>query len=168
MERPSSSTKLSFARDVHSHLQAGPQSFVLLDAARSPGVLHWLSDAGLSAVGLYDGTSAGQFGHVAPYLAQLDAASTHTGRLLENSWGDAWGIYLFSDASLEELRAHFRRFLYVQMPDGAMVYFRFYDPRVLRDFLPAFSPEEKTTFFGPVNAFLVEGPDGQIFRFEKV
>ena len=46
--------------------------------------------------------------------------------------------------------------------------FRFYDPRVLRDFLPQCSPEEVTNFFGPVTQFLMADASGQkLLRFTQ-
>ena len=43
--------------------------------------------------------------------------------------------------------------------DEKEVYFRFYDPRVLRTFLPTCTPEETTEFFGPVRSYLVEAEE---------
>ena len=53
------------------------------------------------------------------------------------------------------MRKH-RRFLLVKAEDGEELYFRSYDPRVLRVFVPTCTPEEARTFFGPIRAFLVE------------
>jgi len=46
------------------------------------------------------------------------------------------------------------------------VYFRFYDPRVMRVFLPTCTPEDTTQFFGPIQNYLVEdeSPE-QLLRF---
>jgi len=49
----------------------------------------------------------------------------------------------------------------VQTEDGRELYFRFYDPRVLRIFLPTCNAEEAATFFGPVRQFLVEAQDAE-------
>jgi hypothetical protein len=44
--------------------------------------------------------------------------------------------------------------------------FRYYDPRVLRAFLPTCTLEEANTFFGPVDAFVAEGHAGEsLLRF---
>ena len=40
--------------------------------------------------------------------------------------------------------------------DGTPLYFRYYDPRVLRSFLPTCSPAQLKQMFGPVDAFLAE------------
>ena len=57
---------------------------------------------------------------------------------------------------MHELRKHFRQFLLAALPDGKQVYFRFYDPRVLRVYLPTCTPEEIYRFFGPVWRFATE------------
>ena len=46
------------------------------------------------------------------------------------------------------------------------MYFRYYDPRVLRVFLPTSNTEELTAIFGPVSCFLVESEDpGRCIEF---
>ena len=37
------------------------------------------------------------------------------------------------------------------------LYFRWYDPRVLREYLPTCNAEELRTIFGSIDAFIVEG-----------
>ena len=57
---------------------------------------------------------------------------------------------------LDALRHHFRQFSMVELPDRKQVYFRFYDPRVLRVFLPTCTAEETKQFFGPVKHYRME------------
>ena len=47
----------------------------------------------------------------------------------------------------------------VQGPEGENLYFRYYDPRVLRIYLPTCNQEEMATLFGPVTAYLLEDKD---------
>jgi len=47
----------------------------------------------------------------------------------------------------------------VQDAKGKDMYFRFYDPRVLRVFLPTCTPEELSDFFGPIAGFLIESAE---------
>jgi hypothetical protein len=47
----------------------------------------------------------------------------------------------------------------VKTEDGEELYFRFYDPRILRIFLPECTAEEAVEFFGPIQAFWVEAED---------
>jgi hypothetical protein len=82
------------------------------------------------------------------------------------AWGNSWGVFLKSDATPRELRKHFRQFLMVQLADGEEVYFRFYDPRVLRVFLPTCTQPESEQFLGPVQSLVIEGETaGELLRF---
>lgn len=75
-------------------------------------------------------------------------------------------MFFFSDAKLKDLRKHFRKFLEVKRESGAKLVFRYYDPRVLRVYLPTCTPEERALVFGPVAEFLVEGHDpATLLRF---
>lgn len=58
------------------------------------------------------------------------------------------------------LRRHFRRFLRVTDEQGQPLMFRYYDPRVLRVYLPTCTAEELALVFGPVSAYLIE--DGEV------
>ena len=135
------------------------QWFAILDAARGPQVGVWLQHCGLQTQSLYEGESAQEHDEWAPHLVKLDLDAASFTELGQKGWGDSWGVFLQSDASFSELRRHFRKFLKVRLPDGELAYFRFYDPRVLRDFLPTFSAEELPAFCGPVQRFVMEAPE---------
>jgi hypothetical protein len=65
------------------------------------------------------------------------------------------------------MRKHFRRFLTVHDSDGKPLLFRYYDPRVLRVYLPTCTAEELQTIFGPVLCFLQEGENpAELLRFQ--
>lgn len=112
---------------------------------------------------LYQGASAEQLSNVAPYLfiswPNRQAAPTLLDWLFADGWGNAWGIFALSRATPDVLYHHFRRFLMVRTEAGQPLYFRFYDPRVLRRFLPTCNPAQLTDFFGPIRYFLVEDED---------
>ena len=94
---------------------------------------------------------------VAPYLSELPPLSPFAAEFLSQGLGRHWGILAATDAPFKTLRMHLRKFLSVWDPDGQPLYFRYYDPRVLRTYLPTCTGEELTTFFGPINAFYTEG-----------
>jgi len=48
--------------------------------------------------------------------------------------------------------------LVVKDERGNRLVFRYYDPRVLRVYLPTCSPSELRTVFGPIECFWAEGP----------
>jgi pSer/pThr/pTyr-binding forkhead associated (FHA) protein len=136
--------------------QAGAPLFCLLDAAAAEMIPSLLAVAQERKECLYDGDSAVMLARWAPYLIQFSPESALLEVLVDKGWGKGWASFFTSNASFEELRKHFRKFLMVQLEEGREVYFRFYDPRVLRDFLPTANSRELTTFFGPVVEWTVE------------
>lgn len=130
--------------------------YALLDASKEPDVLKVLFESKEEYQSLFEGPRGQMLAHFAPYLVRLTPKSPLLEILVEKGWGKSWGVFLTCEASLKDLRAHFRHFLMVKLPDGKQVYFRFYDPRVLRAYLPTCLPEEINTFFGPVKCFVTE------------
>lgn len=144
--------------------------YAILDAAKSEDILMCLCQREERFESLYEGQKAGDWAEVAPYLVDLSLGSDLLPALIEEGWGDNWGIYLASDAEFDSLRNHFRRFLIVDSEEFGQVFFRFYDPRVLRAIMPTFAPDERLELFGPVDYFLTESksPDNlSVFRYEK-
>jgi hypothetical protein len=140
--------------------------FALLDAARDPKVLELLRPSGTEHQSLYEGFKGELLADFAPYLVRLPPESPFLDVLAREGWGRSWGSYLTSEAPFAEVRRQFRRFLMVKVEGGKELYFRYYDPRVLRVFLPTCTPEEAGDFFGPVRSFLIEAPDpAQLLRF---
>ena len=134
----------------------GETLYALLDSARKPEIALRLRGSNLEYDSLYRGRSEETMWDVAPYLVRWEPSSEFFSWVLQEGWGESWGIFLTSTASLEELCKHFRQFLLATLEDGRQVYFRFYDPRVLRVFLPTCTLEETSRFFGPVLCYLIE------------
>jgi pSer/pThr/pTyr-binding forkhead associated (FHA) protein len=140
------------AKDFQPH-------YALLDASREPSVLKVILESKEEYQSLFEGAQGAQLAHFAPYLIRIPQKSPLIETLTHQAWSKSWGVFLTCDQPLKDLRTHFRHFLTVNLPDGSQVYFRYYDPRVLRLFLPTCLPEETTQFFGPVKHFLIEAED---------
>ena len=95
-----------------------------------------------------------------PYLARIDLDSSFCRWLFSECWGDNCGIFFISQASENRLFEHFKKLLLVKDESGETLYFRYYDPRVFRHYLPSCTSSELKTFFGPIERFLVESQDG--------
>jgi pSer/pThr/pTyr-binding forkhead associated (FHA) protein len=130
--------------------------YAVLDAALEPDVLKVLFESKEQYLSLYEGPQGAQLTHFAPYVVRLPKESSLLEILVEKGWGKSWGIFLTCAEPLERLRKHFRQFLMVKMPDGKQAYFRFYDPRVLRVYLPTCTADETRQFFGPIKHYLME------------
>lgn len=140
-------------------------TYAILDGASNPELLKMLWQHEPQHLCLYRGELDAEMAQVAPYLVRLLPDSPFTDEVLKG-WGRHWGIFLFTRADLRALRKHFRTFLIVHGPDGQPLYFRYYDPRVLRVFLPTCNAQEAATLFGPVTRYLMEDEDpGAMVRF---
>ncbi|MEP7281388.1 MAG: DUF4123 domain-containing protein [Rubrivivax sp.] len=133
--------------------------WAVLDCARDPQIYPALQESRLEFRCLYSGALPRELERVAPQLVELLPDHRLTQRLIDAGWGRAWGVFVKIDDP-SNLRHHLRRFLEVQDEEGRRLVFRYYDPRVLRAYLPSCTPEELDTLFGPLDAYLAEGADG--------
>lgn len=148
-------------------MAASMHVYAVLDGARNPAIHPAIESSGLPYVCLYAGKIARPLIPVAPYLLQLHPEKKFSAWFLDKGWEDNFGIALLSSGSLEELRRHFRRFLKVQDTSGKSLLFRWYDPRVLRVYLPTCHEDELSAIFGPVTAFITpSGKAGTVLRFK--
>lgn len=108
---------------------------------------------------LYKGDSEKDLADFAPYIFSLNRGNDLVSWLLEAGWGNSWGVFLQTTEPGSALVRHFRQFLMVTLDTGEEAYFRFYDPRVLRAFLPTCSTRQLREFFGPVQQFFMEDED---------
>lgn len=131
--------------------------WMILDGSRDIRVFETLLESAFISSCLYSGFIPRALEASAPYLVQLEYEDRHTRRLLQHAWGNGWGVLLRCDTRIEALRRHLRQFLTVRDPKGQRLIFRYYDPRVLRVYLPTCTGEELRNFFGPVEQFYIEG-----------
>jgi hypothetical protein len=137
----------------------GTQVFAVLDGASIPDLRMSLHHHQPAHICLYRGELADDIAEVAPYLVQLEKEAEFTTWVLTQGWGEHWGIFVLTTEPLVEMRQHFRRFLTVYGPEHKPLVFRYYDPRVLRVYLPTCNAEDLTTIFGPVASFVCEAED---------
>jgi hypothetical protein len=143
-----------------------PQVFAVLDGAANPRIVEAIAQHEPLSVCLYRGETSPVIRAAAPWLVQLEPYTAFTEWLIAEGWGRAWGIFAQTRGDMLAMRLHFRRLLTVSLPDGREVFFRFYDPRVLRAHLPTCKPRERATMFGAVDAYLLEGErPAELIRF---
>jgi len=134
--------------------------YAVIDAARSERALGLLEESIDPYMSLYDGPQGRTFEDIAPYLVHLSPNSDLLGRLVHEGWGESWGIYLDSRAGFDTVRRHLRQFLKVEVEGAAdPVFFRFYDPRVLRTFVTTISAEQHADLVAGLDRLLYEGDD---------
>jgi hypothetical protein len=148
-----------------SQLSAGRPLWAVLDGAHDDRISHWVRTGDMPWACLWAGEIPRELTEVAPHAVRLQDGGDGSVRLMEHGWGRTWGIYMASRAPLADLRRHLRRYLRVQTEDGQKrMLFRFYDPRVLRRYLPTCTPRELEQFFGPAEAFFLETPEADGFE----
>jgi hypothetical protein len=139
--------------------------YAVVDGANCPDLLDKLYDPDSPPAEfacLYSGDLGPDMAEVAPYLVKLDPSSPFTDWLVREGWGHAWCIYLACPFDLRTVRRHLRTFLMVYDPDGKPMYFRYYDPRVLRVYLPTCNAEETKLVFGPLRSFMMEDEERSV------
>ena len=135
----------------------GTTVHAILDGASVPRLPQTLEQMGVESECLLRGELDPEVAVVAPYLAVVPPPDhPFTEWLLGEGWGRHWGVFAISKADLRDLRMHLRTFLQVYGPDLKPLYFRYYDPRVLRTYLPTCNELELRTMFGPVLRYVVE------------
>ena len=140
--------------------------YAILDGARDTRIASRVESYLDQKACLYEGTLPRELTKVAPHLLRLFCDDHFCKRLLQDGWGLSWGVFAIAPTSLTSLRRHFRKFMVVRGPTGSRLVFRWYDPRVLRVYLPTCTTEELRTVFGPIEAFVVEGREpGTAHRF---
>jgi hypothetical protein len=125
---------------VLSALPAAEPLYAVLDGARDRHIRGFALDSHAPCWCLYRGELPAALENAAPWLLRLTPGSAYT-----------------STAPSRELRRHLRRFLLARTEAGRKLLFRYYDPRVLRIYLPTCTPAELATFFGPISAFAAPG-----------
>ena len=140
--------------------------YLVLDGARDPRIYPAVLDCYLNKTCLYSGNLPSELQLTAPYLIELERDDRFVRRIINLGWGNSWGIFFRSHAGMERLRHHLRQFLVVKDESAKRLIFRYYDPRVLRVYLPTCFTRELQTFFGPIDRFLLEGEDpGTLIRY---
>lgn len=140
----------------------------VFDAAREDRVRWMLQESVDEHQNLYEGIEGRALDDVAPYLVRFASDSDLVDRLLHAGWGEAWGFFFRSDDHPKEVRRHLRRFLMVKSEESAdRMYFRFYDPRVLREFLGVATPRQYEEILSPFQLAVFEGEDGQPLSVAK-
>ena len=136
-----------FSRDI----------WMIVDAARDRRIFGLLLDGFYSDHHcLFSGALHPDLEVAAPYLIRLDHGSAKTQRFITQAWGNHWGVFLKCAAGLKDLRSHLRELVMVKGPTGRSFLFRYYDPRVLRGYLPTCTPNELRTVFDDIECFWME------------
>lgn len=134
----------------------GQHTYAVIDGASCEDLLDRLDEFSPRHYCLYAGEIEPDVEEVAPHLVELLPEHPFTAWLLAEGFGKHWGIFARSPVGLRAMRKHLRTFLLVQSPEGKPLYFRYYDPRVLGNFLRTCNLQQIRSIFGPVTIYFCE------------
>ena len=147
--------------------ERGPvEVYAVLDGARERRVYRSVYESRLDYECLFTGNLPYDLAESAPYLVRLTRTAELTSWILTECWGNSVGIFAWSRENLNTLRRHFRHLLQVQDEQGQKLFFRYYDPRVLRTYIPTCMNIDLKELFGPIDRLLVEGLKNEVLSCE--
>lgn len=161
-------TAEALRQSLARHLFGDPRlaAYAVLDGASNPALLDRLYGERPEFACLYRGELAPDIAECAPYLVRLEPDAPFTHWVTGRGWGEHWGIFAQADCDLRGLRQHLRKLNMVYDPETHKpLLFRYYDPRVLRIFLPTCDAGQLAAFFGPVRAYFAETGEDSVARF---
>lgn len=146
--------------------------YMVIDGASVKNLLVLLDDHPAEYSCLYTGHLPHDVEMAAPYLVKSDMNHEFSRLMILEGWGNHWGIFASIPENIKysQVKRHFRSFIRVEKPDGKIVFFRYYDPRVFNNYIPTCNQEELKKVFGPVTEFITEGltpAEVNSFRFEQ-
>lgn len=165
------------AESLLAHLEDGLQLsrathlYALVDGAQDVELAFTARLMGHRLFTLFEGDMAEHLAHVGPCLVALEWKRGERLAYLE-AWVDTIGknagVLLQTSADLRTLARHLREIFVVTDEEGQEYFFRYYDPRVLRAFLPTCRAEEIREFFGPIDRWIAESGDGKGYRIYSI
>lgn len=105
------------------------------------------------------------------YLTRVESATSPVAEwLMRQGWGANWGIWISAPAGtkLDDLLAHLREMAQVRLPDGRIVFFRYYDPRVWRAFFPTCDMPQHEHLFTLHVSYACESADGSTLIIDSM
>lgn len=106
----------------------------------------------------------------AAYLTRVERDSSVAEWLAADGWGRHWGILIAcpEGTDFDDLLGHLRELAQVRLPDGRIVFFRFYDPRVWRPFATSCDSAQSKHLFSLPVAYACESEDGTALVLDRI
>ncbi|BET95841.1 DUF4123 domain-containing protein [Xenorhabdus taiwanensis] len=121
--------------------------YAIIDGAAESDLFFMLERYDPPSACLYGEPLQPELVEIAPYLVQV----TEEVKIWLECRRTPWGIFIYSEADMKTVRQHLRKYLQVLLPQQEKpVFFRFYDPRNIWDFLGVLSDWEVHCFLGPI------------------
>jgi hypothetical protein len=141
--------------------------FAVLDPARDPILFDTMTVLAPDAQCLFGGELADAVRRASPHVMAMPQPGLLLDWWRQNGRGKSYGIACRGDVGMQALRLHLKTLLRVRLPDGRLVLFRFWDPRVLEIFIKNSTPLEQARLFGPIRTFYGESPEGRSIAWDR-
>lgn len=140
--------------------------FAVIDGAQAIELAYYARMLGHRVFTLFEGEMAEHVAHAGPCLVELgeEDCTAFLQRWVEQIGRNA-GILVSSPATLDDLFRHLRDIFVVTDEEHQEYFFRYYDPRVLRSFLPTCSESELREFFGVVSLWVMETDGAPTYEY---
>lgn len=140
-----------------------PKLYAVVDGARVPNLEQKVDELDDRAKCLFTGNIAEELGDNAPWLIQLEDGDRLLREMMSRGdkpipwmmWENAPAIYIRSPLPFDDLWKHLRKFTALRDEAGRLMYFRFWDCRILSDFLIAHEHDGADAFFKDVSSVVV-------------
>lgn len=135
--------------------------FAIVDGAADPRLYDLIVES-KSYECLYSGEYSEDTCKTLPYIVQMRNGERFSKIWSAHETGNYWGILCKTELGLVAFRRHLRHFTTARLPDGQIVMFRFWDPRIFSTFLENGSDEEVEPFLKNISAVLCDlGKEGR-------
>lgn len=141
----------------------GMKWFAVIDGAQDPRLLSLVQKCARH-VCLISGELHPDLAPALPWLVELRADENLMPVWKRDGAGRNWGVALLSSLDIQHVKFHLKKFLNARLPDGTLAMFRFYDPRVMRTYFSAATPEEIAPWFRGVERFSVESAQPGLYH----
>ena len=136
--------------------------YAIVDSARDEEAFTYFLADNIAYRSLFEGKMDVKHFGVSGFLVECQKDSILFDWLTTKAWGGSCSVFFITKASFEEVFKHLQKFNRVYLEDNDVVYFRYYDPRVLRVYLPTCNPKEIRMFYGDIQSFFMESENPEI------
>jgi len=131
------------------------QWFAIIDGAADARLYDLISKTRNHAC-LYTGDYDAETRKALPYVVEMRNGETFSQTWSQHESGRSWGILCRTSLTLTNLRRHLRHFTTARLPDGQVVMFRFWDPRVFKTFVEEGEENEVAPIFKGIELIVAD------------